>query len=131
MDLAVPREIDSPAVIADEVGGETLIINLNTGTYYVVPPAGLLVWTAVSSGVPAAALVADGDAERLAAMTDYMQRLLAAGLLRDATAAADGLVEWEPGDLLIEEHTDMADLLGLDPIHDADENVGWPMAPKE
>lgn len=129
MHLAVPRELDSPAVIADEVNGETLIINLNTGSYYVVPAEGSAVWSAISTGVPPIALLSGDNDPREAALRQYLSHVLEAGLLREATLASDGPVpSWTSDALVIEEHTDMADLLGLDPIHDADENVGWPMA---
>ncbi len=53
-----------------------------------------------------------------------------AGLLRPAQTACPGdpIDDWEAADLALEEHTDMADLLGLDPIHDVDDAVGWPTA---
>lgn len=132
MDLSVAREIDSPTVIADAVGGETLVVNLGTGAYFVIPPASADVWAALSAGVPAAALLAGADDPRTEALTSFVGRLLDAGLLREsATAQPAPAIEWQAEDLLIETHTDMADLLGLDPIHDADANVGWPMRAPE
>jgi hypothetical protein len=134
MNLSVPRELDSPAVIADVVGGETLIINLNTGSYYVVAPEGQQVWSALSSGVPASALLDGPDDPREAPLRQYMTVVVSAGLLRETatptavTPKEATIPQWTAQNLVIEEHTDMADLLGLDPIHDADENVGWPMA---
>jgi hypothetical protein len=128
MDLSVPREIDAPSVIADEVAGETLVISLNTGNYYVIPPAALGVWNALSSGVPAQALLAAADDPRAPALVQFLTVLVEAGLLREAQRPESGAaVTWAAEDLRIEEHTDMADLLGLDPIHDADESFGWPM----
>ena len=121
--------LDGPAVISDEVGGETLAINLNTGAYYVVPPSALLVWSAITGGVPGRALL-DGDSDpRAGALEAYLNRLVAAGLLRRAEEALAPAVagRWEAEGLDLQEHTDMADLLGLDPIHDADEAVGWPV----
>lgn len=129
MNLSVPRELDSPAVIADVAGGETLIINLNTGSYYVVAPEGQQVWSALSSGVPASALLDGPDDPREAPLRQYLTLVVSAGLLREAATTTDATIpQWTAQSLMIEEHTDMADLLGLDPIHDADENVGWPMA---
>lgn len=134
MNLSVPRELDSPAVIADVAGGETLIINLNTGSYYVVAPEGQQVWSALSSGVPADALLDGPDDPREAPLREYLALVVSAGLLREtaprteATPPEAAIPQWTAQSLVIEEHTDMADLLGLDPIHDADENVGWPMA---
>jgi hypothetical protein len=132
VNLDVAREIDAPAVIADEVGGETLVINLNTGSYFVIPPASLCVWNALASGVPAASLLLGEGDPRAAGLRAYLDQLLEAGLLREAAQnqSADA-IEWRAEDLRIEQHTDMADLLGLDPIHDADANVGWPMRKPE
>lgn len=129
MDLTVPRELDAPTVISDEVGGETLAINLGTGAYFVIAPSTGPVWNALASGVPGALLLDGDDDPRAAALTAFVGKVVDAGLLRDAATAADaeGAAAWTAEDLLIEEHTDMADLLGLDPIHDADAHVGWPM----
>ena len=132
MDLTVARELDAPTVIADEVAGETLVINLNTGAYFVIPPTSLEVWSALSAGVPASALLAGPDDDRTAELQRYVVQLDEAGLLRPAaTTAPAPSLNWVAEDLGIEKHTDMADLLGLDPIHDADENIGWPMRPAE
>lgn len=130
MDLRVARELDRPSVISDDVGGETLAINLQTGSYYVIPPTGRDVWQAISGGVPAASLLDGLDDPRTEALVDLVRQAVGAGLLRDAEQARPPVqVEWSADGLQIEEHTDMADLLGLDPIHEADENVGWPKAP--
>ena len=132
MDLSMPRELASPEVIADEVAGETLAINLATGAYYVIPAGGLAVWHAVSSRVPAASLLDGPDDPRRQSLSNFVETLVGSGLLRDASEAArSDRVEWQAEALVVEEHTDMADLLGLDPIHDADENVGWPMRQPE
>jgi hypothetical protein len=132
LELDIAREIDGPTVIADEVGGETLAINLNTGSYFVIPNGSLAVWNALASGVPAASLLIDDDDPRATGLRSFLSQLLEAGLLREAAEAkAAPAFEWSAEHLLIEQHTDMADLLGLDPIHDADANVGWPMRKPE
>lgn len=129
MDLSVARELDSPTVISDEVGGEVLAINIATGAYFVIPPPSAEVWSAVSSGVPAEALLNGPDDPRAGALSEFVAALVEKGLLRLATSPAQPTVDvtWTAGDLVVEEHTDMADLIGLDPIHDVDENVGWPV----
>lgn len=132
LELDIAREIDSPTVIADEVGGETLAINLNTGSYFVIPPGSLAVWNALASGVPAASLLIGDDDPRAAGLGSFLSQLLEAGLLREAAEPKPApAFEWSSEHLRIEQHTDMADLLGLDPIHDADTNVGWPMRKPE
>lgn len=127
--LDQPYELNAPAVISDDVGGETLAINLTSGAYFVIAPAARPVWAGLSSGVPARAFLADGD-PREQGLLGYLDTLVQAGLLRPAASAATGeaVTDWRVEDLHVEQHTDMADLLGLDPIHDADESVGWPTA---
>ncbi|QPN62402.1 hypothetical protein H8F25_11835 [Synechococcus sp. CBW1004] len=110
------------------------MINLNTGSYFVIPPASLGVWNALSSGIAAVALLDGDDDPRTEVLRSYVGQLLEAGLLRGAPEDRSGStapLAWQPADLGIEQHTDMADLLGLDPIHDADANVGWPMQKPE
>ena len=74
-------------------------------------------------------MIEGADDPRACARASFVEIVVAAGLLREAPAPVDlvEVGEWTADDLVLEEHTDMADLLGLDPIHDADENVGWPM----
>ena len=120
----------SPNVVSDEVGGETLAINLDTGAYYVVAPSANLVWSAISAGVRPSSLLLGSDDKRSDALQQFLRQIIAAGLVR--TGGVDKTleqpIEWNADGLLLEEFTDMADLLGLDPIHDADDVVGWPSA---
>lgn len=127
--LDQPYELNAPSVISDDVGGETLAIHLTSGAYFVIAPAARPVWVGLSSGVPARAYLTEGD-PREQGLLDYVDTLLAAGLLRPAASEGTGqaVTDWHVEDLRVEQHTDMADLLGLDPIHDADESVGWPTA---
>lgn len=129
--LSQSYELRSPAVISDEVGGETLAINLDTGAYYVIAPGSLPVWTALTAGVPAMSLL-EGDSDpRELALEAFVSQLLDAGLLRpsDFSSNPGQIDQWLGEDLQIQEFTDMADLLGLDPIHDADAALGWPSKP--
>ncbi len=124
----------TPNVVSDEVGGETLAINLDTGAYYVIAPSALPVWRAISNGIRPSALLDDADDNRAAALGAFVEQIIAAGLVQvstlESTVAenAASAIDWSADGLRLEEFTDMADLLGLDPIHDADEVVGWPSA---
>ncbi|MFO1538470.1 MAG: hypothetical protein ACKOVH_11740 [Actinomycetota bacterium] len=130
--LDQPYELCAPAVISDEVDGEVLAIDLEHGIYYVVAPASAGVWRALTTAVPPRTIVADRSPEAATAVLAFLDRLLGAGLVRVATTAAalTAPVEWAGGPLELEAHDDMADLLGLDPIHDADDTHGWP-TPRE
>ena len=133
MDLEVARELNSPTVISDEVGGEVLAINIGTGAYFVIPPSSAGVWSALTSGVPAERLLDGPDDPRAGALLEFVATLVEKGLLREAAAAAQpvGEVTWTVTDLTVEEHTDLAELIWLDVIHEADENVGWPVRKME
>ena len=62
----------------------------------------------------------------------FITQLLDAGLLRPSQTPTEpvSVEPWLAEDLHIQEFTDMADLLGLDPIHDADAALGWPSKPQ-
>ena len=126
--LDQPYEVRNPSVVSDEVGGETLAINLDSGIYYVVPPEAAPVWRALSTGIPARALIAGRTDVDAAEVESFLARVLDAGLLRPAPVAGEAAaaVEWGGGPLELETHGDLADLLGLDPIHDADDVLAWP-----
>ena len=118
----------TPSIVSDEVGGETLAINLDTGAYYVIAPTALTVWHAITAGIAPRALLDGPDDDREPLLLEFLSRVVEAGLLRivESGAVPDGPIDWRADGLALEEFTDMADLLGLDPIHDADEVVGWP-----
>ena len=121
-------ELNSPAVISDEVGGEVLAIHLDTGTYFVFPQETLTVWSALSEGVAPRLLLSGSYDPRTDALVEYVERLLALQLLRpsDTLRLLDEPPEWQAQQLTVQAYTDLADLLGPDPIHDADEELGWP-----
>lgn len=129
MDLSIARELDSPTVISDEVGDEVLAINIATGAYYVIAPSSLGVWQALSTGVPASQLLKGPTDPRTEALGEFLAALVDGGLLREATTVSNPTAEipWSGSDLSVEEHTDLADLIWLDVIHDADQEVGWPV----
>lgn len=132
---------NAPAVVAEIIDGEAVIMNLELGHYFSTRGTGALVWDALERGHGepeiAAALGAVYEAPPAAvadAVTAFVDDLLAHGLLRAAAgepsvgplvlqahAAGGG---WEAPTLAV--YTDMEDLLLLDPIHDVGA-AGWPM----
>lgn len=121
--------LNEPSVISDEVGGETLAIHLDSGAYFVFPNPSLPVWKAITAGVPPQRLLDSPDDPRAGALQSYVGRLLELQLIRtaDVVSVRSDLPQWQVEDLTVAEYTDMADLLGPDPIHDADKDLGWPL----
>lgn len=120
-------EVNVPDVVDESVDGEVLIVHLGTGTYFSARGAGDAAWQMLASGRTAAeCTVPLGQTEE--GLQDFLSQLVAEGLLRPRTGGAGPLPELQPvaGPLLLEKYTDMQELLLLDPIHDVDDEEGWP-----
>ena len=136
--------INQPAVIAEVIDGEAIIVNLDSGAYYSLRDSACAIWNLLAQQYTPAEVTAAvqaryaGDTERIRAGVDALVgELLAESLLVPAegtTASAPildsngrssgALPPFSPP--LLEKFTDMADLLLLDPIHEVDAETGWP-----
>ena len=128
---------NAPAVVAETIEGETVILHHRTGTYYDGSGSATLLWTAVESGADAQSLskllhAAYGiDAESASGAADgFLAFLLAHDLVTEHPGSPEPFAFQGPQEasfsapeLLV--HTDLADMLLLDPIHEVDE-AGWP-----
>ena len=124
-------ELNNPPVIADSVDGEAVAIDLDSGTYYSLAASAGVVWEAVLAGASVDHLASGRDEADTAALTTFVGSLLEQGLLRasaESAVAPAAAPAWAAAELAVVRFTDMQDLLGLDPIHDADAQVGWPVA---
>ncbi len=137
--------INQPAVIAEVIDGEAIIVNLDSGAYYSLRDSGCAIWNLLAQGYTPDEVVTGvqreyaGDIESVQVGVDaLLAELLAEALLTPAEyvsapvpafdANEDGagvLPRFAPPRL--EKFTDMADLLLLDPIHEVDA-TGWPHA---
>ncbi|MCP9818862.1 PqqD family protein [Synechococcus sp. Cruz-9H2] len=134
--------INADKVAHETIEDEVIIIHLETGTYYNLVDVGRDVWLGLEVGVPSQEIVkalssAYGVAPELAG--EAVEALLASLLAEEILVAADSSpASIEPFKLSdrtgcpfttpeLTIHTNMADLLMLDPIHDVDEQ-GWPSA---
>ena len=134
--------VNSPNVIHETIEGEVILIDLETGTYYSLRHAGAAVWQAIEQGAGEDGIAAelrsryDGSDEQI---HDAVRRLLAElereGLIRAdegeaAPAAPPSASDNGAGRLpfaapVLEKHTDMQDLILLDPVHEVGAE-GWP-----
>ena len=133
----VAYQINTPKVVHETIEGEVVIINLDSGAYYSLDQAGAALWGELEQGAGTADLAAYlaahytvGSAEAEAAVSALVAALTAEDLVRPAGPAAPRPA---PGNgqrapfvaPALNKHTDMQDLLLLDPIHEVDE-TGWP-----
>ena len=135
--------IDSSRVMHEKIEGEVIAIDLATGTYYSIREAGATIWAQVERSAAEGEIVAavatayeapDGEIER--GVRAFLDELAAEGLIEPAISSpADGAASALPTEQLgaretfvppvLEKHTDMQDLILLDPVHEVDAR-GWP-----
>lgn len=126
--------INAPDVVAEDLNGEVVVLNLATGHYYSLRGIANAIWTSLLAGhAPESILAAIGAArpELADGAGGVVERLVELTLVRprdddDAAPAAPLPGSW-PGEApAIEEYDDLAELIYADPIHDVDEQAGWP-----
>jgi hypothetical protein len=115
-------------VIADDQGGETVIINLAAGHYYRLDPGSAEVWSRLAAGASPQSLLAGcvNAAELEPELDGVITELLEFGLLRSADVPAASTGPWRFSGFTLERFTDLEDILGLDPVHEVDPSQGWP-----
>ncbi len=142
-------ELNNPPVIAELVEGEVIAIDLEGGSYYSLLGPAAQVWSAILAGgsaqeILAAVVPAPAVGSLEGSLDGFLNALLAEQLIRPAVArphraaqaspamqsrpavAIAPLAPWPAEALRFDRFTDMQDLLTLDPIHEVDEEAGWP-----
>jgi hypothetical protein len=146
MDPNKPLRINAPQVVHETIDGETIVINLDKGTYYSLNGSAATLWTlleqepTVREMIEKAALIfSDFDQECQKKVEDFTAALFEEELI--VVGQSSGIVASEQpmaaqfesmeGALfsppVLSKYSDMQDLLLLDPIHDVDDS-GWPTA---
>ena len=111
--------INSQKAISETIDKETIIINLETGSYYSMNHAGTEIWNTITRGAP----IPVGEKS----IMDFMETLKTEGLVFEGDVvpgefSGDMSVLSNP---TIEKFEDMQEMLLADPIHDV-ESAGWP-----
>jgi len=137
-----------PNIVYETIDGETVLVNLRTGSYYSLVDVGTDIWTELQAGrtaqeilTPLYAAYNSPPAEIETAVRQLLASLVQEDLLPAETynnflativpaspnppAPATAKREFRTPHL--QKFTDMQELLLLDPVHDADE-PGWPLS---
>jgi hypothetical protein len=134
--------VRNPHVVDDTIEGEVIVIDLDSGTYYSLRDTSAEIWHGVKGGADEVS-IGDSLAERYSAereeiasaVSRLLDELAAERLIEEATEEASqveplsappaqsGRVPFTAP--VLEKHTDMQDLILLDPVHDVTE-AGWP-----
>jgi Coenzyme PQQ synthesis protein D (PqqD) len=129
----------NPNVIHETIQGETIIIDLASGTYHSLLGTGPAIWDEVTAGVSKDGIVEraverfEGDpAEIKRAVEGFIEQLEQQQLIAPAEAdGADGAGPVDSPERVpfvapkLETYTDMQDIILLDPVHKVD-GRGWP-----
>jgi hypothetical protein len=131
--------LNTPLVALQEIEGEAILINFDTGCYFSANRPGAALFELARSGASTAALIRGlanrrgvSEAEVETAVRAFLAAAQAEGLLvpfeanGDHAPHANGTGPLAAEAPRFEKFDDLQDLLMLDPIHDVDQ-VGWPM----
>jgi hypothetical protein len=139
--------INVPKIVHETIDGETVILNLDNGNYYSLLGVGAQIWGFIESGAPVHKIIekvkcdyeVDGaDVDEV--VNTFVSELSKEGLTVPHEDDLNEGFEWPaeksaPGvngektsftPPVLSKYSDMQDLLLLDPIHDVDEEAGWP-----
>jgi len=138
-----------PDIVSEEIDGEVIIVNLRNGNYYSLSHSATVVWAGIqeratlegleqrlqrrysgeigSLGRDLAELIRALETEQLITRRSTPEAPAATnGARANGTAAAAEREAYRPPSF--ERFTDMGDLLLLDPVHEAEDERGWPHA---
>lgn len=133
--------LNQPEVIAERFDNEYVIVNLENGAYYAIANTGAAIWEQITLGATHAenALYLteqfSADDETIAnALDSFIEQLKEEDIIVVETKASSNSFRTAsapptvPAPFVIpvlEKHTDMREVLQLDPIHEVDDS-GWP-----
>lgn len=131
--------INRPRAVHESVDNETIVIDFDTGTYYSLRDTAHWVWLLIEKEQSVATIIEQitthfaGDQEEIeAALRQFIGKLAQAEIIVKTTAPLSTTLFPLPvrqGSFtapILEEHSDIQDLLLLDPIHEVSKQ-GWPM----
>ena len=144
MDSTVSFKLNGPNIVHETIDGETVVINLDSGNYYSLQLAGAEIWDLIVRGATVGqinqyiGLRYDGASESIEqGVSDLVSELQRQELIvpLSVSEASSALSFEDPKPAgekpafktpVLEQFTDMKDLLLLDPVHEVDEEEGWP-----
>jgi hypothetical protein len=128
--------LNTPNCISEVIDGDLIVINLSTGRYYNMRGISVRFWQALAQGASPSSIAAANNWNEIqqSSMLHFLESLIEEGLL----VINDGSAQHVESEVLLipiledapfqmDVFTDMEEILGLDPIHEADtKEAGWP-----
>ncbi|MFA5323936.1 MAG: PqqD family peptide modification chaperone [Smithella sp.] len=136
-------KINETNVVHENIDGETVILNLDSGNYYSIVDVAADIWSYIEKGVPVSEIFplirenyqCIGDEEENA-VNLFLSQIQQEELVIAANDVCPPSQNWKEQIIVnknkavfsipvLHKYTDMQDLLILDPIHEVDA-TGWP-----
>lgn len=128
--------LGAPTIVSEVINGEAIIIDMQSGNYYSTEGLGTSLWLAATAGQDRATLIGSigvsyPESREASADADTFLNVLLENKLLIEIASNGAIVDDLVGSIgayvcpKLQRHSDMQDLIMLDPIHDVDA-VGWP-----
>ena len=141
--LAERLQANTPRVVHETIDGEVIVIDLATGTYFSLQGGAAEVWGLIAAGVATQEMISvlagayDDDPGSIKNVLDpFLAELQSESLVTAApndVGQQNGLPELTADGAFsarLDKHTDMTELILLDPVHDVD-SIGWPHQPAD
>ena len=136
--------IETAEVVSDIIDGEAIMLHRSYGDYFSTDGVGGLIWQWIGEGQSRSQILnmlnarfSASLAEIATAVDSFLADLVAHKLVRevveDDQSATETLIEPETNPKAefvrptLHVYSDIRNMVLLDPIHDVDENIGWPM----
>lgn len=120
-------------VVSDKFDNEVVVVNLETGFYYSFRSTALLIWDLLQDEATKEEIVnsfnslSDVQLKEVHLFIDQLkEETLIVESTKDTITSSAPVVMNDFVALEFSKFEDMADLIMIDPIHDADETKGWP-----
>jgi hypothetical protein len=134
MNMMARYAINAPDVVSEDFNGEVVILNLANGRYFSLRGIASSIWLLLLAGNTPQSIVASIGEKRpelLDEATKFLIHLIELELMRpvsgDVGVDTPAEQSWVGDRPQIEVFDDLAELIFADPIHDVDEQAGWPV----
>jgi hypothetical protein len=135
--------IETPEVVSDIIDGEAIMLHRLYGDYFSTDGVGGLIWQWIGEGRSRSQILSmlnarfsASPAEIATAVDSFLADLVTHKLVREIIEGDESATETiEPQTNpeaefvrpTLHVYSDIRNMVLLDPIHDVDENIGWPM----
>lgn len=130
---ATPHTINAPDVVAEDFDEQVVILNLANGHYFSLEGCAGDIWALLAAGHAPDSILASIRSANMAiyeASVSFLRELVELGLVRPDETAVEIReaisTHWPDSPPRLVVYDDLAELIYADPIHDVDEQAGWP-----